>query len=58
MRMTASPNEGLLLYGVVAIVIFVGLIIIWPTLGPTATGVWFVLLVAAGLAIRIVRRGR
>jgi hypothetical protein len=56
--MTASPNEGLVLYAVVAVLVFVGLLVVWPALGPTAAAIWFVLLVAAGLAIRFFHRGR
>jgi len=58
MRMTASSGSGLLLYAVVAILIFVGLLIIWPTLGPMAAGVWFALLLVVGMTVRIVRGRR
>lgn len=58
MRMTASSDSGLLLYAVVAILAFVGLLIIWPVLGPVATGVWFVLLLVVGVTLRVVRGRR
>lgn len=58
MRMTASSGSGLLLYAAVAILVLVGLLIIWATLGPTATGVWFALLLVVGVTLRVVRGRR
>jgi len=58
MRSSVAGRTGLVYYALVVFLIFVGLLVIWPILGPTGVLAWFLLLIGFGAAVLIMARRR
>lgn len=56
MRTSVAGGAGLVFYALIACLVFVGLVFIWPLWGPTATMAWFLIWILAGVGVLIYTR--